>query len=146
MLVGDFNFPSIDWSDWTTSESNNHVSFKFIECLRDNFLRQHITEPTRFSVGQTSNILDLFITDSDEIVNNVSYGSSLGASDHISFIVELLCNFKNVERNTVKRNFYKGDYSAARDYLSSVDWSVMNTMNVQDSWNLFYWTCDRLCR
>ena len=69
--------------------------------------------------------------------DNVSYGSSLGASDHISFTVELLCNLKNVERKTVKRNYNKGDYSGARDYLSSVNWSEMNSMNVQESWDFF---------
>ena len=79
---------------------------------------QFITQPTRYRQGQTSNILDLFITDKSEIIQNVSYGSSLGASDHISFTVDLLCSLNNVESNTVKRNFYKGDYSAVRDHLS----------------------------
>ena len=115
VVAGDFNFPSINWDDWTTTESDNHSSFKFIECLRDNYLTQFINKPTRYRDGQTSNILDLFITDRSEIVQNVSYGSSLGASDHISFTVDLLCTLNNVESATVKRNYYKGDYSAARD-------------------------------
>ena len=137
VIVGDFNFPSINWEDWTTTESNNHISFKFIECLRDNFLTQFITQPTRYRQGQTSNILDLFITDKSEIIQNVSYGSSLGASDHISFTVDLLCSLNNVESKTVKRNFYKGDYSAVRDHLSSVKWSEMISMDIQESWDLF---------
>ena len=137
VVARDFNFPSINWDDWTTTESDNHSSFKFIECLRDNYLTQFINKPTRYRDGQTSNTLDLFITDRSEIVQNVSYGSSLGASDHISFTVDLLCTLNNVESATVKRNYYKGDYSAARDYLSGVDWSEMDSMNVQESWGLF---------
>ena len=137
VVAGDFNFPSINWDDWTTTESDNHSSFQFIECLRDNYLTQFINKPTRYRDGQTSNTLDLFITDRSEIVQNVSYGSSLGASDHISFTVDLLCTLNNVESATVKRNYYKGDYSAARDYLSAVDWSEMDSMNVQESWGLF---------
>ena len=48
----------------------------------------------------------------------------------------MLCNLNNVESNTVKRNFYKGDYSAVRDLLSSVKWSEMISMDIQESWDL----------
>lgn len=52
ILVGDFNYPSICWEDWSTRESNNHPSFRFIECIRDNYLSQFILEPTRYREGQ----------------------------------------------------------------------------------------------
>ena len=137
MIVGDFNYPSINWNDWCTSENENHPSFTFIECLRDNFLSQFILEPTRYREGQRSNILDLFLTDKSEIVQRVSYETNLGASDHISFMVELLCSPTKIESNTIKRNFYRGNYIAIREDLGSVNWAEMNSLNVQERWDLF---------
>ena len=48
LLMGDFNYPDIDWFNWTTkSDKPESQEFKFIECIRDSFLYQHITKPTR---------------------------------------------------------------------------------------------------
>ena len=137
VLVGDFNFPDILWKDWTTPHNHAHPEFLFIECLRDNFLSQFITEPTRYREGQRANILDLFITDKSEIVRKVTYSTNLGFSDHISFIVELNCSIVNKESKTLKRNFHKGNYDIIREELSSVDWNNMDELNVEDSWNFF---------
>ena len=38
VLVGNFNIPEIDWLSWNTVKSESHYSFKFLECLRDNYL------------------------------------------------------------------------------------------------------------
>ena len=54
IIVGDFNFQTISWQNWTTPNSQNHPEFHFLECLRDNFLSQFISEPTRYREGQTS--------------------------------------------------------------------------------------------
>ena len=43
MILGDFNFPTIDWENWSAPHSVTHPEFKFIECLRDKFLSQLIT-------------------------------------------------------------------------------------------------------
>ena len=92
VIIEDFNYPNISWADWTTPNNHTHPEFKFIECLRDNFLNQLICEPTRYRDGQRPNILDLLIVDKSEIVSKVTYSSNLGASDHICFIAELHCN------------------------------------------------------
>ena len=59
LLMGDFNYPNIKW-DSESTESNT-VEDKFIENIRDNFLFQHITMPTRGRLGNKSNILDLIM-------------------------------------------------------------------------------------
>ena len=57
LLMSDFNYPNIKW-DSESTESNT-VEDNFIENIRDNFLFQHITMPTRGRLGNKSNILDL---------------------------------------------------------------------------------------
>ena len=48
LIMGDFNPPEINWDLWTTTRSETHISYKFLECLRDNFWEQAIFSPTRW--------------------------------------------------------------------------------------------------
>ena len=40
LIMGDFNPPEINWDLWTTTRSENHISYKFLECFRDIFWEQ----------------------------------------------------------------------------------------------------------
>ncbi|MEW8545748.1 MAG: hypothetical protein AB2693_19680 [Candidatus Thiodiazotropha sp.] len=104
LILGDFNFATIDWENWSTPHSVNHPEFKFIECLRDNFLSQMVDSPTRHRDGQASNILDLILVDKPEIVNEVSYSNNLGASDHISLLINLSSSPETNFFDSVRRN------------------------------------------
>ena len=53
MLMGDFNFSELDWRKPGTLD-DLHL---FLKCINDNFLIQHVDEPTR-----GKNILDLVFT------------------------------------------------------------------------------------
>ena len=73
-LVGDFNLNSIVWNPAPILPSNineNSPEYLFVECLRDTFLHQHVTEPTRYREGQRPTLDDLlFSTDDTSIDNN----------------------------------------------------------------------------
>ena len=134
MILGDFNFPTIDWENWSTPHSVMHREFKFIECLRDNFLSQLIDCPTRFRDGQASNILDLIILDKPEIVQDVNYCSNLGASDHISIMIELSCSPECNKFDLVKRNYHKGNYGMIHSDLSLIDWKQIVSLSVDEGY------------
>jgi len=53
MLMGDFNFADINWCTPETVDD----SHPFLKCVNDNFLFQHVQNPTR-----GKNILDLVFT------------------------------------------------------------------------------------
>ena len=40
LVVGDFNYPKIDWEHYSTSSSPNDLNSKFLECTRDCFFEQ----------------------------------------------------------------------------------------------------------
>ena len=69
-------YPNIKWE--RESIESNTVEDKFIENIRDNFLFQHITMPTRGRLGNTSNILDLIFTNEEGMIEDVMYESPLG--------------------------------------------------------------------
>ena len=46
LIVGDFNMKDKNLTNYTTIHSDTHYEFEFIECLRDNFMFQHISDLT----------------------------------------------------------------------------------------------------
>ena len=84
LLMGDFNYRFDRWPvlscDGLTADAE-----RFITCLDDNFLCQHVTAPTR-----GDRILDLVVTDGDCIVDDVERLGPLGGSDHgaLGWLVE----------------------------------------------------------
>ena len=62
LLMGDFNFKEINWSEMTTSVNETYISSQFLECVRDTYFFQHILDPTRYREGNESSVLDLILT------------------------------------------------------------------------------------
>lgn len=65
ILLGDFNLPEIDWSNNRVLRQSD-VYILLMDVVQDNFLTQLTNEPTR-----DSNILDLVLTTSPDLVNNL---------------------------------------------------------------------------
>ena len=102
MVLGDFNYPEISWDNWSTNRNATHNSFKFLECLRDNYLFQLIEKPTRVREGQTRNVLDLAITNKDDWNSNIEYLDQLRASDHIQLMISCDCKLQRTFLNIPK--------------------------------------------
>ena len=74
LTMGDFNYKGIMWDNWNTPTlSENSDEFPFIENLRDCYLHQHITKPTRIRQGQEPSILDLIITNEEGMIKDLEY-------------------------------------------------------------------------
>jgi len=73
LLMGDFNYPDIDWH---TSHGQSPASKKPVNSIEDGFMTQHVMEGTCNGA-----ILDLVITSETDMVDSVSVLNSLGNSD-----------------------------------------------------------------
>ncbi|CAM4663482.1 unnamed protein product [Lepidochelys kempii] len=73
MIMGDFNFPDIDWR---TSASNNRAQI-FLDAIADGFLHQVVAELTRRDA-----ILDLVLVSNEDLIEEMVVGDNLGSSDH----------------------------------------------------------------
>ena len=60
LLMGDFNYLDINWKSKTDNIESQE--FKFIECIRDSFLTQHVQDPRRVRGEDTPNLLALIFT------------------------------------------------------------------------------------
>ena len=74
LLMGDFNYPSIDWTNVTVSGSVHSKEFLFVETLRDNFLSQLSLKPTRGRGTNIPSTLDLVIVNDEHLVKSVETG------------------------------------------------------------------------
>ena len=122
LITGDFNMKDIDWHSYSTIHSDEHIEHVFIECLRDNFLYQHVFEPTRFRENQTCNTLDLVISREEEDIQNLQINPSLGVSDHATIIFDFICTYKEVQNSSVKMQYSKCDTQGFEAEWETIDW------------------------
>ena len=74
IIMGDFNHGNIKWD---TLQSTGAEDQTFLCLVQDNFLTQHVLEPTR-----AARILDIVLSSQKEFVDKVVIQEPLGSSDH----------------------------------------------------------------
>ncbi len=140
LIMGDFNYPSIDWNTWRSrGESTTSEEYLLIENLQDNFLFQHVDKPTRWRGTDNPNLLDLILTNEETMVDEISYQSPLGKSDHCVLFFDFVCYVEVETRYKVKKYYQKADYKLINQELCSVNWEeeLSQTNNVNAMWNIF---------
>ncbi|KAI8480560.1 hypothetical protein Bbelb_416830 [Branchiostoma belcheri] len=109
-----------------------------IDCLDNNFLHQHVTEPTRFRASQRPSLLDLVITNDHNTVGSIEYLPGLGKGDHccLRFHIEAEVMFE--DHTIPRRNYNKGHYAMAGNLLQEVEWQkLLEDKAVQEAWGEF---------
>ena len=71
LIMGDFNFPTINWSTSSTTQSINSASYSFLNFLQEIALNQSVTSATHHREDQRSSLLDLIITSTDLSISSV---------------------------------------------------------------------------
>ena len=113
---------NMNWDNCTTCYNENHYDFEFIECLRDNFLFQHISEPTRYRENQTSNLSELIITNDQNDIENINILPSLGVSDHVLIKFHFLCKFKEFHNGKPQIKYGKCDFVSFTNEWNAINW------------------------
>ena len=118
MFIGDFNFPGIDWNNWT-SKNNNNLEMELINKLQDNFVLQHVIHLTRARASDEPHALDLVIS-SEDFISEIKTLGPLGKSDHSVLVIN--SSIQNINQHIYdKFNFKKGDYKSLIEALN-IDW------------------------
>ena len=110
-LGGDFNLPGIDWDSESVKPYATHSqeSHQLLSVAKNCFLDQMVTEPTR-STEDTQNVLDLFFTSNQSLVNRVEIIP--GMRDHDAVMVESSLRPNKIAKPTRKVHIYKkADYA-----------------------------------
>ena len=115
----------------------NNLDYKFIETLREEQLFQHVTIPTRGRGTDNPNVLDLIITNEEQLINQIECHSPLGNSDHCVIQFQIICKSRlNQYRKTIKQ-YDKADFDSMRKDLSAIDWKgKLNNTSVETEWDI----------
>ena len=116
---------------YTGTSSSSSVSRALCDILQDHSLEQLVKTPTR-----NQNILDLFLTNQTEIIQDLEVVDGLSGSDHdaISFTVESSRPRYTPSKRLVYK-FKKADFDAYQNLLSKVPWDCIHMdESVDDNW------------
>ena len=88
LVGGDFNLPDIHWGCMMSKVGGrcHDKNDMLIRVLNTCGLEQMVKAPTRVA-GNTSNILDLFITNIPQVVSKIT--NCVGISDHLAIIIHV---------------------------------------------------------
>ncbi|KAK8741935.1 hypothetical protein OTU49_002018 [Cherax quadricarinatus] len=114
VLMGDFNYRHIDWSNLT----GNLESGDFLDTIQDCFLKQFVTEPTR-----GNNLLDLVLASRETLINNLEVNDELGESDHKSLSFNISWNSPNNGNQVSVPDFRLADFIGLKNYLGGLNWN-----------------------
>ena len=118
VVAGDLNYPDIKWENCNAEKEESEL---FLECLRDCFWYQHVQDFTRFRINQQPSVLDLIMTNEEDMVVDLEYLSPLGASDHKVLTFQFNCYCSHTNNYSTHFNNYKGDYESLREELK-INW------------------------
>ena len=135
IIVGDFNLNKIVWTpepELPQLVNEDSAEYKFVECVRDTFMYQHITEPTRYREGNRPTLDDLLFSSYENNISELMYEAPLGKSDHVSITCCLNTDLKPGSFKKATNNYNKADYSKMKTMLAK-DWdTLLNNKTVQE--------------
>ncbi len=121
LICGDFNYPHINWTDWTVNVGDPR-SHAFIDALQDCYLYQHSLRPTRSRGNDRPSTIDLILTNEEQMVDGLELGAPLGLSDHCTMTFRFHCYAAQQQSRTRRRNYRRGNFTSMRAELALVDW------------------------
>ena len=144
--MGDFNFPIIKWNGNLTHDRD----LEFVEAIRDAYLYQVVTKPTRSRLGQTANITDLVLVNDESFISEIDHCCSIGKSDHqlLKLSIQLDCLFDRSICFKTVFDFFKADFDGLRGHLSNYnDWTLLINLDNNEGWNMIkHRICDGMIK
>ena len=155
-LTGDFNFPCVDWESCSTTSGGSSDDRSSAESLfrfmSDHLLNQYVLSSTR-----GSNVLDLFFTNNDRLVTNVS-SLSTDLSDHN--LVDIMISSNPLgpdqlhspqlefDQNSFRSiDFHNANFDEVRQRLKDVDWDMLRELCTSEEFPvLFTYTLYQICQ
>ena len=98
-MMGDFNHRNIKWY---SQQSTGVGEQKFVCLVQDNFLTQHVLEPTR-----AARVLDIVLSSQKEFVDNVVIHEPLGSSEHNQLHFNINIKSDKTKVKQCRRDFRK---------------------------------------
>ena len=119
--MGDFNLPKINWETLYCNTSDDDFHVKFVECVNDCYLFQHVCEPTRVRGADEPNVLDLVFSNEEGMIRNLVQEAPLGKSDHSVLRFTVKCTPEKPPPQ-IKSYYEKANYKKMIDMFNESNW------------------------
>ena len=134
IVVGDFNFPHIDW---VNSHSTLPIDGLFLDMFSNLGMEQLVDKPTHIK----GNILDLLLTDNPGLISNINVdkGWHITKSDHfpITFEVNLRAKIKPQAKREIY-NFKHANWECINSEIVQADWNqILSNNDIESCWLSF---------
>ena len=133
LIMGDFNYPFVRWDGKWSGEKGEQI----VEKIKDAYLIQKVDKPTRRRTNQNPTLDDWILINEENIISDIIHQDPVGKSDHdvLSFDLHISMNHDKKPKGRYTLNLNKGNYNQLRSIISNHDWTIMDQMNVEESWN-----------
>ena len=130
VLMGDFNLPVTRWGDTYAC----HTGRELYTNLLESDLFQLVNKPTR-----GDNILDLVLSTTENLVNNVNVGPVFSTSDHRIITYNIVTKVTPLKNSKEKvPDYQRANFTKLRSLLNDVDWGgIVLETNIDKSWEDF---------
>ena len=113
IIMGDFNHGNIKWDSLHSTGVEDQT---FLCLVQDNFLTQHVLEPTR-----AARVLDIVLSSQKEFAENVVIQEPLGSSDHNQLNFDINVTSDKTKVKQCRRDFRKGTHKEIRKRLTLIE-------------------------
>ena len=136
LVVGDFNFPTINWTEKTAPDGTAQA---FLESIEETYWTQHIVEPTRKRGSDNPSLLDLLFTNEEDMISEINMESPLGKSDHSVINASLKCSREENMTEQTRYFYNRGDYNKFRDMMDLNWMDILREAGTEteDKWKTF---------
>ena len=167
IITGDFNFPNICWetlivkSDSDTTRACRQCADKLLQFMEANLLTQIVEKPTRIAPNGTANILEIVITNNNDLMREVEIIPT-SISDHQLMSVILSDSFKGSTQHKKQflntssvpnksgfhaLNFHTADFDKINEDLEKVNWESIKAGSSNNMFpEVFHETVLSICR
>ena len=80
------------------------------------------TEVTRVRDNSEPSILDLILTNEENMIDEIIYSSPLGSSDYCGLEFVFKCHYELKENKSERWNYFKGDYDNMTEKAQVNNW------------------------
>ena len=141
IIVGDFNFPEIDWVNNIYPVNIENKATSFYLSTQSALLTQKVTEFTHQRPGQNPTLIDLVLTNNDYAVNDINHMAPIGKSHHHVLKFDYICGELSKVDDCNNDPIYKyhcADYKKLKEELSHVNWSEeIEHSDIDQMWSKF---------
>lgn len=137
-LLGDFNYPSIVWSEPIVATTLSSECKDFVSLCLDFNLTQQVTKPTRVT-PLVANVLDLVLTTHPDIVSPIIHLAGLSDHSILHFDVKAAVPKPSTLTKQI-RNYAKADFIKINHDLEAffdVFLAGFSSRSVEENWQLY---------